>query len=108
LNAIRLLKLGSAIQNYVHNRNKLDLLDEKEQLVEMQVLCKQHLDENKRLWLIRNKQGGYERSVAALYKLQEQINNRILQLEKPYLVRSLSSFLDKLFTAGVILFIKLS
>jgi len=108
LNAIRLLKLGSALQKYVHNRNKLDLLDEKEQLVEMKVLCKQYLDENKRLWLIRNKQGGYERSVAALYKLQEQINNRILQLEKPYLVRSLSSFLDKLFTAGVILFIKLS
>lgn len=105
-NAIRLVRLGAGLQSFIHNRSNLSLDDEKSQLQILQELGHQYLKENERLWLLRNKPGGYERSTAALNSLLHQIDKRILLLNKSSLTRGLNRFFEKVGTAGAVLYLK--
>jgi len=105
-NAIRVIRLGASLKNYIHNRNNLDTAEEKDVLQTMKDLCKRYLEENKRLWLIRNKPGGYERSIGTLNTLMKQIDERLLLLDKSSLSRRINRFIENLGTAGAVLFIK--
>jgi hypothetical protein len=108
LNSIRLIRLGAALQNYIDFRNTLNLQEEKSRLQLMKELCNQYLIENKRLWMIRNKPGGYDRSIAPLNSLNQQIDTRLLLLDKSALARGFNRFLEKIGTAGVVLYLSVA
>jgi hypothetical protein len=106
INSIRLIRLGTALQNYIDFRNTLNLQEEKSRLQSMKDLCSQYLTENKRLWMIRNKSGGYDMSIALLKSLNQQIDARLLLLDKSSLTRGFNRFLEKIGTAGVVLYLR--
>jgi len=104
-NAMRLIRLGSGLQNYINNRGILTIEEEKSQLKILKDLGIRYLEENKRLWLLRNKPGGYSISIASLEDLMKQIDNRILLLDKPALTRGFSRFMERISTAGASLYL---
>jgi hypothetical protein len=106
LNSVRLIRLGAALQNYIDFRNTLNLQEEKLRLQSMKDMCNQYLTENKRLWMIRNKPGGYERSIALLNNLNQQIDTRLLLLEKSTFARGFNRFVEKIGTAGAVLYLR--
>jgi hypothetical protein len=105
-NSIRLIRLGTGLQSYTHFRSSLDLAQEKSQLKFLKELGTQYLDENRRLWMLRNKPGGYELSVAVLNSLMLQIDNRLIMLSKTSVRRLLNRFLEKVGTAGVVFYLR--
>ncbi len=107
-NAIRLLRLGINLQQYTNNHRNMTREEERAQLQTMQELGKQYLEENRRLWMLRNKPGGYERSTAALNTLMRQVNDRLIMLDKSNLVKELSRFLEKVTNAGAVLYLRAS
>jgi hypothetical protein len=107
-NAIRLVKLGINLQQYTGNRRNMTREEERVQLQTMQELGKKYLEENRRLWLLRNKSGGYERSTAALNSLMQQVSDRLALLDKSHLARGLNRFLEKITTAGAVLYLRAS
>lgn len=106
VNAIRLIRLGSGLQSYICFRSKLDRDEEKLQLKTLRETGKKYLGENHRLWLLRNKPGGYDRSTALLYLLIQQIDDRLLLLDKSVFARGWNRFLEKIGTAGAVLYLK--
>jgi hypothetical protein len=74
----------------------------------MQDMGKKYLEENKRLWMLRNKPGGYDTSIAALNTLMGQIDDRINLLDKSFFARRMSRFLEKIGSAGAVLYLKAS
>jgi hypothetical protein len=106
LNAIRLIRLGTELQYYTDFRKDMSLADEKSVLQTMKELGSKYLGENDRLWHLRNKPGGYERSTAALNTLMNQIDDRLLQLDKSFIYRELTRFFEKIGTAGAVLYLR--
>jgi hexosaminidase len=106
MNAIRLIRLGDGLQSYICFRSKLDRDEEKLQLKTLRETGKKYLGENHRLWLLRNKPGGYDRSTALLYLLIQQIDDRLLLLDKSVFARGCNRFLEKIGTAGAVLYLK--
>jgi hypothetical protein len=84
----------------------MSLAEEKAGLQSMKELGNKYIDENKRLWLLRNKPGGYERSTAPLNTLMQQVDDRLILLNKSVFTRGLSRFFEKIGTAGVVLYLR--
>jgi hypothetical protein len=105
LNAIRLIRLGSGLKNYIENCSSMNPGDQISQLKMLRELGSRYLDENKRLWLSRNKPGGYERSTAALHNLMDQIDKQIVLLHKPAPVRWMDKLLKRAGSAGGALYL---
>jgi hexosaminidase len=106
LNSIRLIRLGAGLQSYIHFRSRLDLAHEKSQLKFLKELGTKYLNENHRLWMLRNKPGGYEISVAVLNTLMRQVDNRLIMLDRNAVRRSFNRFLEKAGTAGVVFYLR--
>jgi len=105
-NAIRLLRIGGNLQYYIERRGNLSLQERRDVLQNISSWLNQYLDENRRLWIIRNKPGGYERSTAVLYKLLHQIDEQIVMLEEPALKRGLDRFTAMITAAVATLYLK--
>jgi hexosaminidase len=105
-NALRLLRLGTDIQYYVQNLRNLPAEKQKELLKEMKLNGTVYLEENKRLWMIRNKPGGYEKSVAVLNTLMKDIDKKLELLEKSSFARAINRFFKKVTTAAAAIYIK--
>jgi hexosaminidase len=105
-NALRLLRLGTDLQYYYQNRRNLPEKKQKELLTEMKETGTKYLKENKRLWMIRNKPGGYDTSVSKLVILMKEIEDRLQLLERPAFTRSLNRFMEKVTTAAAVIYIK--
>jgi hypothetical protein len=105
LNAIRLIRFGAGLQNYEDFRNNLSLQDQKSRLQSLKELGNQYLNENKRLWSIRNKSGGYSTSINALNVVMQQIDQRIQLLDKSSFSIAFNRFLEKIGTAGAVLYL---
>ncbi len=106
LNAVRLIRLGEGLQKYIQFRENLSRTEEKVQLNDLRDLGKKYLDENRRLWMLRNKPGGYESSIAVLNNLLQQIDNRLLILNRSSFSRGFNRFMEKVGTAGTVLYLK--
>jgi hypothetical protein len=105
-NAIRLIRLGAGLQSYMDFRARMDISEEKTQLKSLKFIGTQYLVENKRLWLLRNKPGGYDRSTAVLNTLINQIDDRLVLLDKSSISRWINRLLEKVGTAGAVLYIR--
>jgi hypothetical protein len=108
LNAIRLIKLGANLQRYTDFQETMSLSDQKSALIAMRDLGMKYLEENKRLWMLRNKPGGYDTSTLALNTLMTQIEDRIKLTDKSFFLKGLNRFLEKIGTAGAVLYLKAS
>jgi hexosaminidase len=106
LNSVRLIRLGAGLESYIHSRISLDPAKEKSELKFLKETAAKYLDENHRLWMLRNKPGGYEASVAVLNSLMLQIDNRLALLDKSSIRRSLNRFFEKVGTAGVVFYLR--
>jgi hypothetical protein len=106
-NAISLIRLGAELKQYIQKKNSMTVTAQMEQLEIMNRLCSTYLGENNRLWMIRNKPGGYDTSVASLISLQKGIARQIELLKKPAFSRSLNRFLEKLSSAGIAIYMKM-
>jgi hexosaminidase len=106
INTIHLIRTGAMLQYYIEKRAEMDTGTEKSTLLSIKESCIKYLNENQRLWLLRNKQGGYERSIQPLGNLITQIDNRLSVLEKPWSVWLNDEFFNKLKTAGIIMLLK--
>jgi hypothetical protein len=106
MNSIRLIRLGAGLQSYVHFRTNLSRDDEKSQLKMLRKTGREYLDENRRLWLVRNKPGGLDNSTAVLYILMQQIDDRLILLDKSSITIGFNRFLEKIGTAGAVLYLR--
>ena len=106
MNSIRLIRLGAGLQSYVHFRANLSRDEEKSQLKMLRKTGREYLDENRRLWLIRNKPGGLDNSAAVLYILMQQIDDRLILLDKSSITIGFNRFLEKIGTAGAVLYLR--
>lgn len=107
LNAVRLIRLGAELKEYIRVRNTLEVGEELARLEHMADLCTHYLVENKRLWLERNNSGGYETSVALLTGLENDISNRMELLNKPAPTRLWNRFTEKLAASATVIYLKL-
>jgi hypothetical protein len=107
-NAIRLIKLGVGLQQYIDFEKNMSISEQKDALRSMQDLGKRYLNENKRLWMLRNKPGGYDTSITSLNSLMDQIDGRIKMLDKSSFARRLNRILGKIGSAGAVLYLKAS
>ena len=105
-NAIRLIRLGSALQSYVDYKYTLTMAEEKSRLKNISDLGKLYLSENKRLWLERNKPGEYDTSIAVLNTLIKQADDRLLLLERSPVSRGINRLLERIGTAGAVIYIR--
>jgi hypothetical protein len=105
-NAIRLVRLGAGLQYYTDYSESMELQEKKAKLEELRNLLHQYLDENKRLWLIRNKAGGYDRSTAVLVTLGQQLDKKLEILNSSSFRRGIDRFLEKMTTAAAVLYLK--
>ena len=102
INTIHLIRTGAMLQYYIENRAGMDTETEKSSLLSIKESCIKYLDENQRLWNLRNKPGGYERSIQPLKVLINQIDNRLSVLGKPWSLWLTDGFFNKLKTAGIV------
>jgi hexosaminidase len=107
-NAIRLIRLGVELQKYTDFRSSMNAAEERSSLTAMKQLGKRYLDENKKLWMLRNRSGGYETSVGPLNLLMQQVDKRLLLLDKSGFTRSVDRFIEKIGTAGAVYYLKFS
>jgi hypothetical protein len=106
-NAIGLIRLGAELKLYIQQKDDMTVASRVQQLDKMSRLCSVYLSENKRLWMIRNKPGGYDTSVALLTNLQKGIAGQKELLKKPAFTRNLDRFLEKLSSAGIAIYMKM-
>ena len=105
-NAIRMIKLGADLKEYNNYHLQRSDSENKNLLTEMKTLCQTILNEHKRLWMSRNKPGGYETSTDSFIKLQGQVDENLALLNQNGLVRGLNRTKEKLITAAAVLFLK--
>ena len=103
INTIHLIRTGAMLQYYTEKRAGMDAETEKSTLLSIKESCIKYLDENQRLWNLRNKPGGYERSIKPLRNLINQIDNRLSVLGRPWSVWLTDGFFNKLKTAGIVM-----
>lgn len=104
-NAIRLVRLGCDLKEFITKRNDLKIAEQREKLIALRDTCRAYLDENQRLWLERNKPGGYVRSTSSLVGLINQIDEQLKMTEKPALVRIVKKFFERGATAAIALYL---
>jgi hypothetical protein len=94
------------MQYYIQYKRDLSPEKQKELLLRMKQTGTKYLEENKRLWMIRDKPGGYDTSVSTLNSLMKQIDDQLHLLDKPAITRSLNRFIEKVTTAAAAIYIK--
>jgi hypothetical protein len=96
------------MQNAIFNRIIEGMTDFMQEMAPELITTFQKEYENRRLWMLRNKPGGYERSTAALNALMKQISDRIALVDKSFVARGLTRFLEKITAAGAVLYLRIS
>lgn len=106
INAIRLVKVGAGLQYYMKNCSGMTVDEQLKYLSGIKDNVSNYLDENRKLWLARNKPGGLDRSTKVLWELNNQIKEKIEILSKPLIPRKINRFLERTGTAGAVLYIR--
>jgi hexosaminidase len=105
LNALRLIRLGEGLKKYIDFKDTMSIDEEKSELKAMKQLGEKYLLENRKLWMLRNKSGGYELSILSLNSLMKQIDDRLLLLNKSSFSRGWNRFLEKIGTSAAVLYL---
>ncbi len=106
LNSIRMVKLGAMLKKY--NNYHLQMTDDENKvlLTSMKNLCGKIIPEHKRLWEIRNKNGGLENSTESMKAIQTSVDENLALLNKNFMMRWANRTFDKIKTSAAILYLK--
>ncbi|MBE9916140.1 family 20 glycosylhydrolase [Paenibacillus donghaensis] len=80
-NTLRLIEQGMGIHRYVYRVDLPDSEAETELIAQLKGQLETAILEFKRLWLLRNREGGLEASTTALYNLLEQYEQRLTEAQ---------------------------
>jgi hexosaminidase len=105
-NGLRMVALGAKLKQFNNYHLQQTDAENKTLLSEMKILCLTILTEHKRLWLSRNKSGGYETSTEPINKLELQINDNLEMLDKNVVSRWFNRSKEKIITAAAVLYLK--
>jgi hypothetical protein len=105
-NAIRLIRVGTDLQYFIQKRSEMALQERKIQLQKLSSNLKHYLIENKRLWMLRNKPGGYERSITTLNSLMDEIDKQLENTEKSFIQRGFYRLYEKITAAAAVLYLR--
>jgi len=105
-NAIQMVKLGAMLKQYNNYHLQQSDTGNKELLTEMKTICQGILSEHKRLWMMRNKTSGLDKSMESIKNLQVQIEQQLVILDKNGFTRCLNRTGDKLKTALTVLYLR--
>ncbi len=107
-NAIRLLRTSAELQYFIAKRPQMSAENCVIQLKSIESHLDNYLRENHRLWMARNKKGGYERSTVALNNLLIQVKTEIANYQKPGIYRALHRIKTMVITSAAVLYLKVS
>ncbi len=102
-NAIRMIRMGAHLKNYVMARNEMENEARIAYLEDMKSMLAEIIEEHEHLWLSRNRSGGLPRSKLVLLSLQQGIDIEITLLKKGSFARAMNRFREKVMTAAVTL-----
>jgi hexosaminidase len=105
-NAIHMVKLGAMVKQYDNYYLQQSDSANKVLLMEMKSLCQFIIREHERLWMMRNKKSGLEKSMESIRNLQIQIDQQLELLEKNEFTRWLNRIGDELKTAVAVLYLR--
>jgi len=105
-NAIRMVKLGAMLKQYNNYHLQLSDSANRELLTDMKGLCQNILSEHPRLWMMRNKKGGLDKSMESIKNLQVQVEQQLDLLDKNGFTRWINRTGDKLKTALAVLYLR--
>jgi hexosaminidase len=105
-NAIRMVCLSARLKQYnYYHLQQSDSLN-KTWLLDMQALCPVISSEHRRLWLLRNKRSGLDKSMESIEKLQTQIEENLELLHKNAFLRWTNRSLEKIKSAVTVLYLR--
>ena len=104
-NAIRMVKLGALVKQYNNYRLQQSDSANRTILTEMKALCPVILSEHERLWMMRNKKSGLDKSMESIKNLQGQIDQQLELLDKNGITRWFNRTGEKLKTALAVLYL---
>lgn len=105
-NAIKMIKLCASLKQYNNYHLQQTAQQNKAILTEMKSLCATIIPEHKRLWLLRNKNGGLDGSLESIVQIQTQVNDKLDMLDKNFIIRWGSRTSEKVITAAATWFLK--
>ena len=105
-NAIQMVKLGAMLKQYNNYHLQQSDSENKKLLTEMKTLCPVILSEHERLWMLRNKKSGLDKSMEPIKNLQGQVNQQLELLDKNGFTRWLNRTGEKLKTALAVLYLR--
>ncbi|MEJ1238278.1 glycoside hydrolase family 20 zincin-like fold domain-containing protein [Chryseolinea sp. T2] len=105
-NAIRMIRASALLKHY--NLFHLEESDEQNRttLTEISTLCPIILSEHERVWMARNKSGGYEGSIETLKKLQSDAGKQLELLDANFVSRWGHRQLDKMIAAAAAVYLR--
>ncbi|MDX2304691.1 MAG: family 20 glycosylhydrolase [Microscillaceae bacterium] len=104
-NALRMIRFGAKIKQYNNYHSQQNREENISLLQEMKTLSAQIIQEHERLWLLRNKPGRLDLSLAAYKKMQNQIVEKLASEQKSGIGRWFGRMLEKLSSAGAALYL---
>ncbi|NAS13287.1 beta-N-acetylhexosaminidase [Poritiphilus flavus] len=100
-NGLQMVRLGAEIRNYGQNKDNWNTEQRIEHLSGMQSRLADIKEEHRRLWLLRNKSGGLDRSMKAFEKLEVQLNDLLEAERKGGLSKKMNRLKEKVISGGV-------
>ncbi|MEM1337167.1 MAG: family 20 glycosylhydrolase [Bacteroidota bacterium] len=99
-NGIQMVRLGVEIRNYGKQKENWTSEQRLAYLNTMRERLGEIQDEHRRLWLLRNKEGGLERSMMAFKKLEDRLEQLITVEEGGTFGRKIENFKERIISGG--------
>jgi len=99
-NAIRFIRVGAMLKNYIGIEHSMSRNEKIQYLEGMNQDYSTFLKEHKRLWMIRNKSGGLDRSMEALLKVEQEIDEKLEILKSNIVIRAWHRLKDRTIAAA--------
>jgi len=105
-NALRMIRLGAKLKQFNNYHLQQTETENRTLLSDMKALCQIILTEHERLWMVRNKRGGFDTSIERFKKLERQIDGNLALADKNPISRWLSRCFEKIESAAGVLYLK--
>jgi len=101
-----MVRLGAKLKQFNNYHLQQTETENRTLLFDMKALCQIILTEHERLWMSRNKHGGFDTSIERFKKLETQIDGNLALADKNPISRWLSRCLEKIESAAGVLYLK--
>ncbi len=99
-NAIAFIRVGAMLKNFIGTETSMSRKEKIQFLEDMKRDYSTFLKEHKRLWMSRNKSGGIDRSMEALFNVEQEINKKLEILNSNLIIRSWHRMKDRTIAAA--------